>query len=450
MHRRRLITYLLAGAALTGIAVFAVVELAPAPATPGTYGIATAGGNDGASEAVARCRVVQVPCPAGHLELAPPFAGRSSAALAFAAFRDRLLTPGGHMRLWVPYDALMTWDVAHHSCGVSRYALGTPAPFNAVDGIELFARLVWDVQGARALGLTPEVVFSAGSGEGAPAYPDPGYGTAGLDYYCGVLGVMSRLRAALGNGAPAEWEAFNEPDRYPAYTGAAGPLQAAELWLLAERAGERIGGQQVAALSVTDPQSAYAAEYVRQLAGLCRAQCAFPRYWAVHDYDDPTAGGTADLRTFEHMLSLAVRKHDPPVYVWVTEAGVEPGSQTRSDYNRGGCRGPEADNSGTLGACVDGVSDAQRRGAQAWRRLLYVSAPGVRTTQVYWFEFQLISSWDSALVDAGGRPRPSFCALVHGFRCNGDADDYLLDRRPPVSPPRAQPACRRSRRQTAC
>jgi hypothetical protein len=77
--------------------------------------------------------------------------------------------------------------------------------------------------GARALGLTPEVVFSAGSGEGGPAYPDPGYGTAALDYYCGVLGVMSRLRAALGNRAPAEWEAFNEPDRYPAYTGGRGP-----------------------------------------------------------------------------------------------------------------------------------------------------------------------------------------------------------------------------------
>jgi hypothetical protein len=147
---------------------------------------------------------------------------------------------------------------------------------------------------------------------------------------------------------------------------------------------------------------------------------------------------------------VAARKHDPPLYVWVTEAGVEPGSQTRSDHNHGSCRGPEADNAGTLGACVDGVPDAQRRGAQAWRKLLYVSAPGVRTTQVYWFEFQLISSWDSALIDAAGHPRPSLCALVGGFRCDGEAYDYLLDRRLPIRPPRAQPACRHSRRQTAC
>jgi hypothetical protein len=76
---------------------------------------------------------------------------------------------------------------------------------------------------------------------------------------------------------------------------------------------------------------------------------------------------------------------------------------------------------------VDAVPAAQARGAQAWRSLLGVSAPGVRTTQVYWFEFQLIASWDSALLDAAGRPRSSFCALVAGARCDGDPSDYLLD-----------------------
>jgi hypothetical protein len=148
----------------------------------------------------------------------------------------------------------------------------------------------------------------------------------------------------------------------------------------------------------------------------------------VHDYDDPTAGGTADLSSFEKTLSAALRARDGgPVYVWVTEAGVNPGSQTRFDDNRRGCRGSEPDNAGTLGACVDNVPRAQERGARAWRRLLDVSAPGVRTTQVYWFEFELINGWDSALVDAEGRPRASLCALVGGLECDGNPRDYLLD-----------------------
>jgi hypothetical protein len=439
------------------VALLLIARSAP-PEAPPAYGIATAGGNEGASEVVAECRRTRVPCPAGELELAPPFAGDSRAAQAFAAFREHVLDPGGYMRLWAPFDVLSAWNAAHGRCGPSPYALGRPAPFNALNGTEVFDRLVWNIQGARALGLIPEVVFSAGSGEGVPAYPDPGYGDAshpfvgltpaGLDYYCGVAGVMVGLRAALGSEAPNRWEAFNEPDKYPAYQtnvqglcghtyAACGPLEAAELWELANSVASRIGDQKVAALSLTYPDSPYAAAYLQLVSSSVPCpigrepvpiSCQFPRYWAVHDYDDPTAGGTADLSSFEKTLSAALRARDGgPVYVWVTEAGVNPGSQTRFDDNRRGCRGSEPDNAGTLGACVDNVPRAQERGARAWRRLLDVSAPGVRTTQVYWFEFELINGWDSALVDAEGRPRASLCALVGGLECDGNPRDYLLD-----------------------
>jgi hypothetical protein len=197
----------------------------------------------------------------------------------------------------------------------------------------------------------------------------------------------------------------------------------------------------VAALSITDPQSGYAADYIKQLAdgSACAAglepfpiACEVPRYWAVHDYDDPTAGGTADLQAFENTLSALTRGSpllDAPLAVWVTEAAVEPGLQTPADRNHSGCVGSEPDNSGTLGACVDDDLAAQRRGARAWRSLANVSARGVRTAQLYWFEFELIPSWDSALVDAEGKPRPVLCALVTGSVCDGNPRDYLLDAR---------------------
>jgi hypothetical protein len=471
-----------------GVAVLVLSLSSSGPSTPAGYGVAVAGANLGVSKPVATCRVRRVPCPAGELALVSPFGGGSPASPAFDAFRRQVLLSAGrtgYMRLWIAYDALYAWNPASQRCGSSPYAFGPPASFNGVNGSELFAQLVWNVQGARSLGLTPEVVFSAGSGEGGvPHYPAPGYGdgtalsagvtTAGYDYYCGVLGVMSSLRADLGKDAPNHWEAFNEPDTKSSYMGDlkdgcavnsscgveplgsdynygsylcgrpdpdCGPLEAAELWELAEGAvtQERWSGQQVAALTQTDPEGPYVVPYVQQLNALsscaagfvpagaarCPSYGVFPRYWAVHDYDDPTAGGTADLRAFELTLARAARGHGP-LQVWVTESGVELNSSTPADLNRHGCPSPSG--GANLGACVNDNPAAQARGARAWRSLLYVSAPGVRTTSVYWFEFQLIPSWDSALVDADGRPLDSFCALVSGARCDGNASASLSAR----------------------
>jgi hypothetical protein len=332
------------------------------------------------------------------------------------------------------------------------------------------------------------VVFSAGSGEGTAHFPDPGYGdattlfagltTAGFDYYCGVGGLIGRLRQVLGSSAPTHWEAFNEPDGRGAYLGElqngcvvhsscgspppglgynhagylcgrnyayCGPLEAAELWEVAQAAVEahHWGDEQIAALSMIDPESSFGVAYIQELNGLfacapglttggpgrCSSYGRFPRYWAVHDYDDPTAGGTADLQAFENRLSeltAQARANVGPLQVWVTESGVELNSPTRADLNRHGCAAPGKPGSGTLGACVNDRPANQARGALAWRALLDVHARGMRTTQVYWFEFELIPVWDSALVDASGRARASLCALVSGLRCDGNPTDYLM------------------------
>lgn len=471
------------GVALVAIALILVLTLRQSSPRAGVgYGVATAGANLGVSKPVARCRVRRVPCPSGELELVSPYGGESAAAGAFDSFRRQvLLAPGksGYLRLWIAYDALYAWNPATRRCGWSPYSFGPPAGFNGVNGMALFAQLVWDVQGARALGLTPEVVFSAGSGDGVPHYPDPGYGdahdrfagvtTAGYDYACGVQGIIGWLRAELGASAPSEWEAFNEPDTKSSYMGYlpggcaandscgvqppgadynqggflcggayayCGELEAAELWELAQGVilKQHWSGQRIAALTLTDPESGYLTPYVGQMlalsacapgvvassGGRCGTAGVFPRYWAVHDYDDPTAGGTADLRAFESTLSRLAAREYGPLDVWVTEAGVELSSNTRADLNRGGCHGP-ANDGVTLGACVDRNRAAQAEGARVWKRLLDLGAPGVRTTEVFWFEFQLIPGWDSALVDRSGHPRESFCALVSGARCDGDA-----------------------------
>ncbi len=108
---------------------------------------------------------------------------------------------------------------------------GTSYTFMA-PGLEAYYRLIWDVQAAQADGLTPVVAFTNGTGLTAgvaqpnpvPSVPDPGYGTsstyplytwttAGLDYYCGVDGLMGWIATAgLGSNPVTNWEAWNEPN----------------------------------------------------------------------------------------------------------------------------------------------------------------------------------------------------------------------------------------------
>jgi hypothetical protein len=379
-----------------------------------------------------------------------------------------------------------------------------------------FDRLVWDMQAAWSRGLNVDIEISAGSGQGAPRFPDPYAGTsryynrvettAGKDYDCGVSAIMDQVnRARTSLRAPArtvQWEAFNEPDfvlqdwsngggyrgtlgrtrKWPygpcgrrlvnhklndcggdivrntrgrnylcgsAYAGC-GALEAAELWEEAQLHARRYAGYELGALTVSSPQSAYGLQYVDQVNALytCRPVrmywCfgSYPRWWAVHDYDDPTAAGlapntTADLQAFEDMLSSHALGSPR---VWVTESGVNLASRQTSDDNWKAvhCVGDEpADGRNDFGCLVDDRPAAQRRGAAAWRELGSVRAPNVVTTEVFWFEFTAIGGWDSALLDQSaphhflfedqgyGSPRASFCYLTRQPACTGSADEFL-------------------------
>jgi hypothetical protein len=186
-----------------------------------------------------------------------------------------------------------------------------------------------------------------------------------------------------------------------------------------------------------------------------------PTDWAVHDYTDPTAQGTADLSGFVTALAQLNDRYDAGAAagIWVTESGVHLDSGTRSDANhlRGVTCQAASGADDTFGCLVEGKPAAQALGGQVWRDLADVAAPtehgAVRVTQLFWYQFALaartcsasspcqladglvyaagqslpnLHSWDSALVDSAGRPRASFCALTGqpATNCPGQPDAY--------------------------
>ncbi len=355
------------------------------------------------------------------------------------------------------------------------------------NGTWWYQHLVWDVQGAAQLGLQADVVISAGSGESAtaqntvPAYPDPSYGTgkrlwhlttAGYDYVCGVTAIMRQIRADLGANAPTQWEVANEPDLRPEYNGSlqdscsetnsyggcgaapssdpnyynvggflcgqkyasCGPLEAAGLWELAQDIAvvNGWGNEEIAAMTVHSAISGWVKPYVQQINVLHSTAFPnlYPTWWGVHDYEDPTAGGINDLLSFERTLAPLVKK---PARVWVTESGNNVAAGGKDKNPTGvhpqcspGQTGDESqDPSNVLGCLVDNKPSKQALGAHIWRLLGTVRHLRVRTTEVYWFEFQDIGGWDSALLDHNGHPRNSFCALTGASSCNGNPDEWL-------------------------
>jgi hypothetical protein len=481
-------------------------------ATGGYNGPVATGGNSnggfGQLEAVATCYGVNEvpcntsgdrngnPCPAGYscigdLELSNSFA---TGSILFTVFRKNLLNANGTsglMRLWIPWDSLSysTSATSPQSCAPSPYAQRNfDSTWNTGDGGKAFRGLVWNIQAVEQLGLTPEVVVSGGSNYQLPEYPDPTYGDgtyraanftkAGLDYSCGVSGIVSSLNSPSGSGyvPPIRFEPSNEPNFYAEYNGAlggtqnpcgtvgpdgtyatnpcdgqynpggylcginygpCGPLEAAELWETATAAADTAYGgaskdiARIAGLASGRAQSGWNLPYMQQIIGIhsgsipvgSATNTAVPTYWAIHDYDDPSsASGTADLQYFENQLSSTVAGTRSPLYVWVTESAVFLNNGTTSDRNRAGCSS-ESDNNGTLGACVDNNSSAQQSGAGVWRSMVNVTASGVTTTQVYWYSFFAAGGgWDFGLVDQSGlHARPSFCTLTGYSTCDASS-----------------------------
>lgn len=434
------------------------------------HGYSTIGGNgdgvfgqDGGSgqgETFAKCSSSQLPCPSGDLVIEPPFTSS-----LFNSFRQRILTPSGStgfIRFWIPYDALGSCPLgalcssAESECGAS--------PFSAKGGNKLFAALIYDIQGAEQLHLTPDVEISAGSGyddDIVPPFPDPAYGSgsqylagitqAGQDYFCGVYELIRTLNSDLGPDAVTQFEAFNEGEAYPQYNGAlsgsiggsqcsvdplnscgrgynpypfalcgdstysnCGPLELAGLWELAESVViQNHWPDAIAAYTGPDPQSSYLTSYVQQLrdlelgdgryAALWPGQ--FPRYWSVHDYDDVTGGlGTADLSYFASRLPRS-----PPLQVWVTESAVYLQDGKSGDANGSSVCGGDT----SLGNCATGNTAVQTNAANVWKDLGDIED----VTEVYWYGFDDVDggggTFDSALVSKrAGQPFTTFCALI--------------------------------------
>jgi hypothetical protein len=389
------------------------------------------------------------------------------------------------VRFFVPYDARGFFDGT--ACAAS------PA---YTEGARAWNTLVAQLAQARADGLTPQIVFTAGTRiGGTPAMPDPADGAQASDYSCGVEMALQALWASRQTtGMPVDLEAWNEPDM-AGYKAA--PWRAAMLWYLAQTdanalhqtapgfpvvtvaalalgAPENLSYLDAGRTSLTSPQHTLYPGYYQALYeivhcvrgyGGCRQPGAnpttMPTDWAVHDYTDPTAQGTADLREFVTALAQLNDRYavGAAANVWVTESGVHLDAGTRQDANHphGVTCHAATGSDDTFGCLVDGNPAAQARGAQIWRELADITAPtshgAVRVTQLFWYQFALaaesctstnpcqlangvaytggqslpiLHSWDSALVDSAGRPRASFCALVGqpAASCPGQSDDY--------------------------
>ena len=420
----------------------------------------------------------------------------AAATPAGRQFASEVLGARGRVRFFVPYDARGSFDGT--ACAPSpAYTAGATA----------WNTLLGQLRQARADGLVAQITFAVGTGVGGtPAVPDPADPAQAGDYACGVnLALQGLWAARQTTGMPVDVEAWNEPDQTPGLAAAgaggpgscpasatepaacSGPWRAAMLWYLAQTqanalhqttagfpavtiaaltlgAPEKLSYLDAAHASVADPrgtpypgyyQSLYDIVHCARGYGGCRQPgvnpTAMPTDWAVHDYTDPTAQGTADLRGFVTTLAQLNDRYaaGAAAHVWVTESGVHLDSGTRRDANHPDgvtCHTADGtDGTGdTFGCLVDGNPGAQALGGQVWRELAGVAAPTahgvVRVTQLFWYQFALaattcttsapcqladgvvyaggqslptLHSWDSALVDSG---RPTACELLRPHR----------------------------------
>ena len=463
---------------------------AATPAASGSvgYGFATASGYPANAE-FAYCTLSEVPCPSGDL-----LGYYQYGFNLFTGLRQNL--PLSYARFFISYDALAYWNGS--ACTWS------PAATNGV-GVADFDTLAWEVQAAQADGLTPVVAFTNGTGtqvpnNPVPSVPDPSYGgpsgpyvawtNAGLDYACGVQAIMRGIGAqGLGTNPVTDWEAWNEPNGATVFNGSldnecntnpdpcgglyepaggflcgsdyanCGPLEAAELWELAEYEYEATlpnNGFEIAALTLSDAgNSVYEDAYISQVGDMnaCSSgyYCAayFPTVFSAHDYGDPSsavASAHSEISSFTSNLY----SHYSQLYltVWITEAGTDLNYSATSDGNRSsGCDDGEADHLNgaglwTFGGCVDHNPSAQATGAQSFLNLGNYGN-GWDITQVDWYEFQPANpspGFDSGVVSANtgsytspsglySQPRQSFCVLEHvaGSNCSSstlDAGDW--------------------------
>jgi hypothetical protein len=195
-------------------------------------------------------------------------------------------------------------------------------------------------------------------------------------------------------------EAFNEPDNSSAYVN---PSQAGRYFgdLAAT------GGSQVHAIAgvfespyddyngyiTQDPT--YATDYVQalKLSGYNSSAAS----WSFHDYNDTTDSGTVQYcspsdfsacnhQGVSHFISWLQSQGEPTSDVWVTESG---------DASVGG-------------AWLTHTRSEEANTAYGWEQLRSYAQ------HTFWYQWQTYAGdgWDSALLNASGQPRPSYCVLA--------------------------------------
>jgi hypothetical protein len=425
----------------------------------------------GAIDSFAKCRVNRYPCPVGELSgwgVPGSFANGS-----FATLKSAL--PLRQVRFVVPYDALSQFQ--GNSCTTSSTYFAT--------GGAAWNDLLNELAQAKADGLTPEVALAGGGGGfGVPGAPIPVYGTAGdrvhaltlagQDYRCGVEALMNDTAAQ--DLPVAEWEAWNEPDTNVNYNGPlpnactsadspcagtyndggyvcgsldnrCGALEAAALWNIAERVATADAGLPGFPKTIQVAAGAFGAgpvnrkittswNYVNEYMTEVDRYFAPPKVVSLHPNNDISASGrlgtptTTDTQAVIAYLNSVL---SAPPKIWITEASgnlADPATTYAGEPAT--CTSAAPGNDGpNLGACLNGNGAAQAAGARGF--LALGALPQV--TRVFWYQFLLQSysdsafglpDFDSALLDASGTPRPSYCVLVSRAltHCRGNVTNY--------------------------
>jgi hypothetical protein len=298
--------------------------------------------------------------------------------------------PMRYQRISVAWDQFATWNGSQ---------CVTPLVTGSEAGVFTGA-----VAKAEQLGQTPLLLVGPdiwGTTSGYQWPPGAQTGTTPNDqqYKCGVQQLLNTLTAQglARSGMPIE--AFNEPDNSNYYVI---PSQAAGYFgdLVA------VGGSQIHAIAgvfespyddnnpYISQDSTYATDYVSALKASGYNSAATS--WAVHDFNDviasqscaPNNSSACDHQGLTHFRAWLQSQGEPTSDIWMTEAG---------DASLGG-------------AWLQHSRSEEAHTAYAWEQLRSYAQ------HVFWYQWQTFSGdgWDSALLDASGQPRPSYCVLAYG------------------------------------
>jgi hypothetical protein len=334
-----------------------------------------------------------------------------------------------YLRFFVAYDAVAQWNGS------------TTAP-GCVDSRVLTQPWVTSLEAAFADGLTPVVSINGYGPSAIPSWdqeaPDPTTTGGYWEYRCGVEGIIDSVDQLPAAEQPHIWEAMNEPDILPVYSGNTadtdtscnpalegavdGPAKGACDYVIGSQIVHAAAGHStdtVLAGVFSRPTSSYLADYEALLSAQLPA-AGQPGAWSVHDYADVTGSYAGPVRPalagFDQ--ALASLTHGSALDLWVTEAGT----RLVDSFEPGPCPAVSPDPAGSLGACVNG-QPARQANAAAGFFDLPLAGTGVPITHLFWYEWEGESSnWDSGLVDNQGHLRVAWCAFYGSGTCTGSPD----------------------------